>query len=531
MKPQPFVVASALMMAASLTARAQTPGGITSGLVAYFPLDGNANEATGQGINGTLYNVSPTTNRFGLPSGALSFDGASSYVDLGAPAALQFTGDFTVTAWVTFSQGTLNPRIVSYGADCGYELYTDQTSGNRNFGLNLACIKFGGDPTFPPNTWHFVAARREGTNACIFVDGGFLVTNAVVPAPAFSGDLNLGRKSLGGDNFWGGAIDDVRFYSRALSDSEIQQLYAYEETNCIPYCATATAALTNGFVVGATVTDGGYGYTNPPPVRFIGGGGTGANGVAVVSNRVVRAINILNAGLGYTNAPLVVIEPPFIPNPVLSIAPMSFLTVTNLAVGGNYQFQQFTSWYWVNLPLSFTATNNIFTQMVGGVAGSGDYRLALNPVPAQAFATAQVVNGFVVGATVTAGGSGYFTPPAVTINGDAGTNATATASVGGGSVTNIVISSAGIGYTNIVTVQIAPPPAAALPPSVQPMMRLDAASLSPYDNYQIQFKPSIGSTWQNWDGGLFSPTAVTNSQYIFVTNGAGFFRLQYLGTP
>jgi hypothetical protein len=168
-------------------------------------------------------------------------------------------------------------------------------------------------------------------------------------------------------------------------------------------------------------------------------------------------------------------------------------------------------------------------QMVAGVTGSGEYRLALNPVPAQAFATPQVVNGFVVGATVTSGGSGYVTTPAVTIVADGGgSNATAVAEISGGVVTNITITDAGIGYTNTPTVEIAQPPATAVSPTVLPVMRVDSASLSPYDNYQIQFEPVLAGAWSNWDAGLFSPTDVTNSQYLFIRNGVGFFRLQYV---
>jgi len=295
-----------------------------------------------------------------------------------------------------------------------------------------------------------------------------------------------------------------------------------------PFPATASTVLAYGFVVAANITDSGYGYTNTPLVRLIGGGGSGAQAVAVVSNGVVVAVNVLDAGYGYTNAPLVVIEPPFIPNPVLSIAPMSFLSFFNLTLGGNYQLQQSVAWYWTNLPLSFTATDTIYTQMVAGVVGSGDYRLALNPAPAQAFATAQVVNGFVVGATMTSGGSSYVTSPAVTIVGGGGTNATAVSHISGGVVTSISITSAGIGYTNTPTLEVAQPPAVAVSPTVLPVMRVDSANLAPYDNYQIQFEPDLGGTWGNWNGGLFSPTAVTNSQYLFITNGVGFFRLQYV---
>jgi hypothetical protein len=295
-----------------------------------------------------------------------------------------------------------------------------------------------------------------------------------------------------------------------------------------PRTGTGTATMSGVFVVGVNLVDGGSGYTNTPLVRFIGGGGSGAQGFATVSNGVVISITVTDAGYGYTNTPVVVIEPPFISNPVLGIAPMSFLTFSNLTVSGIYQLQQAVAWYWTNRPLNFTATSSIYTQMFAGIVGSGDFRLALNPVPSQAFASAQVVNGFVVGVTVSSGGSGYVTSPTVSITGGHGTNATAVSYLSGGVVTSISITSAGIGYTNTPTVQIAPPPAAAVSPTVLPVMRMDSASLAPYDNYQIQFTPTFGATWGNWNGGLFTPTDVTNSQYLFITNGIGFFRLQYM---
>ena len=295
-----------------------------------------------------------------------------------------------------------------------------------------------------------------------------------------------------------------------------------------PHTATASAVLAYDFVVSANVTDGGYGYTNTPIVRIVGGGGSGAQAVAVMSNGVVIAVNVLDAGYGYTGTPLIVIDPPFIPNPVLGIAPMSSLTFSNLTIGWVYQLQQSVAWYWSNQPVSFTATNAIYAQMVAGVVSSSDYRLVRSPVPTQAFATAEVNYGFVVHSTVTSGGSGYDTSPAVSIVGGGGTNATAVANISGGVVTSITITDAGIGYTNAPTVQIAQPAATTVSPTVLPMMRVDATNLAPYNNYQGQFKPNLGGTWGNWNGGLFSPTGVTNSQYLFITNSIGFFRVSHL---
>lgn len=75
----------------------------------------------------------------------------------------------------------------------------------------------------------------------------------------------------------------------------------------------------------------------------------------------------------------------------------------------------------------------------------------------QAAATASVVSGFVVGATITNAGDAYTSPPLVTISGN-GSGATAEATVSGGTVTEITITSAGSGYTTGATITIAPPP-------------------------------------------------------------------------
>jgi len=133
----------------------------------------------------------------------------------------------------------------------------------------------------------------------------------------------------------------------------------------------------------------------------------------------------------------------------------------------------------------------------------------------------------VVGATVTSGGSGYSASPVVTILSDGGgSNATAIATVSGGAVTAITITSAGIGYTNTPTIIIAPPPATALWPNVAQVMELDFGSLSPYDNYQLEFTPVAGGAWGNL-GIPFTPTSTTSTQYVNVNGELGFFRVRY----
>jgi trimeric autotransporter adhesin len=94
-------------------------------------------------------------------------------------------------------------------------------------------------------------------------------------------------------------------------------------------------------------------------------------------------------------------------------------------------------------------------------SGSGLFKFALvtsTNLSQLATATANLTGTFVTSYTVTYGGSGYVSPPAVTVTGGGGSGATAHAQVSGGAVTGVVADAAGSGYTSAPTVTIARPP-------------------------------------------------------------------------
>lgn len=127
---------------------------------------------------------------------------------------------------------------------------------------------------------------------------------------------------------------------------------------CTPHAAKATATLFNNFVVGATITDTGCGYTNAPTVTISGGGGSGATATATINaNGVVTAVNIISAGSGYTNTPQIIItSPPFVPT--VSIAVSKVLVTGHVQLGFNYVFDASSNLVnWAAATSSFTATN------------------------------------------------------------------------------------------------------------------------------------------------------------------------------
>ncbi len=105
-----IVLTLALILAGG--ARADT----TTGLIGYWPLDGDAVDAGGNGLNGTITgNVTPTTGYAGTPNSAMECDGAAgSYIDLGNGPRFQITGKLTLSAWVLLkSDNTNNCRIIA----------------------------------------------------------------------------------------------------------------------------------------------------------------------------------------------------------------------------------------------------------------------------------------------------------------------------------------------------------------------------------------------------------------------------------
>jgi formylglycine-generating enzyme required for sulfatase activity len=105
---------------------------------------------------------------------------------------------------------------------------------------------------------------------------------------------------------------------------------------------------------------------------------------------------------------------------------------------------------------------------------------------------AQVVNGFVVGITVTDGGAGYVDAPTVTLAGGGGTGATATALVANGAVSQIIVVTAGSGYASAPEVIIsAPTEYTLLEIQMVPLLTIIG---SPGDTNRIEYVNAFGDS-------------------------------------
>ena len=223
---------------------------ITSDLVAWWAFnDGGGNTAvdSASGIDGTLKPGQPDgpTWAVGKIDDCLEFDVAKqNYVECGPHIALDITGSLTLAAWVKkigpwigsggdLRYDTIIYKAISDGSTRAYRLSRDAAANTVGLTVNTVGgeVKIRGATAVNDDEWHHVAGvyDMENTQWFLYVDA---VEDTGSVAASASGNINgsSGQPLLigsdGGDfRYWGGLIDEVRIYARALSAEDIRELY------------------------------------------------------------------------------------------------------------------------------------------------------------------------------------------------------------------------------------------------------------------------------------------------------------------
>ena len=118
---------------------AQVPSYVpTNGLVGWWPFNGNANDESGNGNNGTVNGATLTTDRFGNADKAYSFDGVDDFINVGNPSGL-FNNPYSYSqsAWVFFNDVPANfgsyPIISKRHDNIGNDWATPVFRSSQNF--------------------------------------------------------------------------------------------------------------------------------------------------------------------------------------------------------------------------------------------------------------------------------------------------------------------------------------------------------------------------------------------------------------
>ena len=218
--------------------KAQIP---TKGLVAYYPFNGNANDESGNGKNGTVIGANLSSDRFGNANSAYIFDGNSGterYIssNIGQHDTISFVAWFKSPYPTTYY-----PTIMSYGG--GSNRLAIQIMGNHpiyinngNIGKFSAQSGISGDVWSKTNTadnnWHFIVASFIPNDSIfLYIDHQLKTATAYNSINPTDGSLFIGRQITEPgapqthETHFNGSIDDLRIYNRVLNTTEISSLY------------------------------------------------------------------------------------------------------------------------------------------------------------------------------------------------------------------------------------------------------------------------------------------------------------------
>ncbi len=201
----------------------------TKGLIAYYPFNGNANDESGKGNNGNVQGAILTADRFGKPNSAYYFNGVNAYIFINS--GFNFSNSsFTISVWAK--------RDVKGDYDCIIGQGLGTTNSSLHIGFRDVAMQYKFTFAFYQNDLdvpsqysdlllhNWICSYDVNTNVRKVYRDGVLVASDISTADyAGSGSIYIGLHYIGNPSNFGGSIDDIRIYNRALTDAEIQQLY------------------------------------------------------------------------------------------------------------------------------------------------------------------------------------------------------------------------------------------------------------------------------------------------------------------
>lgn len=220
---------------------------LPTSLVSYYSLDEVSGVRLDSVGSNDLTDNNTVLSAVGINGNAGDFELANSeYLSIsdGAQSGLDLTGDFSISAWVKFESRTAaRMHIVSKWGDVGVELsygFSVTTSQLQVQLWNGATeIETGRDWSTSNGVWyHVVMTYSDSGNVCkLYVDGAQLLTDITCNTGA-QNSTQAFEIGTGAAEAWyfDGLIDEVVVWSKALSSTEVSDLYATGDGYCYSGC-------------------------------------------------------------------------------------------------------------------------------------------------------------------------------------------------------------------------------------------------------------------------------------------------------
>lgn len=211
---------------------------LSNGLVAYYPFNGNAQDESGNGNNGTVNGATLTTDRFGNTNAAYFFS-SNDDINFGSgPSINSFTGNLSISVWIrpeTTNTGSLNAVIAKWTVNQNTDHFGFWMSSSSEPVLGVGHPSYSHSGIYfsyaiPNETWTYITVIWEvGGSHKLYVNGQFeqeiINSNYGVISESTSALLKAGTDES--NRYFDGKIDDIRIYDRSLNNAEILELFNF----------------------------------------------------------------------------------------------------------------------------------------------------------------------------------------------------------------------------------------------------------------------------------------------------------------
>jgi len=220
-----------------------------SNLIAWYPFDSsfyggsNADDATalfnsGQSGDSTAYDgtVSGATYqssggvtdiKAGANSGAFDFDGSNDYISTGINNTV-ISNPLSICAWFDIDSTGRNPIVSNRLGTGTTPHFVFRYFGGANVFIDPGAGAFAiSGPDDGVGAYHHMVFTSDGSTMRLYYDGNPTPVDSRssnVQPFGISQAVDIGRRPSGNEHF-DGALDDVRIYNKALSGSEVSQIY------------------------------------------------------------------------------------------------------------------------------------------------------------------------------------------------------------------------------------------------------------------------------------------------------------------
>jgi len=219
--------------AASLYAQTVPSYVPTNGLVGWWPFNGNANDESGNGNNGTVNGALLTDDRNGNLNSAFYFSSANCATRIDATVNTNsIQNGLTISVWVMrVGNGCAGPRLLEFwpGSDGpGQAQWQWEASTTLGIGSTTSTgFQCKYTPAMKPDSvWTNLTYTNDGQFGKFYQDG---ILDTVLPSqgqPILASNASFGRMNHPAWDAFNGVLDDIGIWNRALSSQEIAVLFS-----------------------------------------------------------------------------------------------------------------------------------------------------------------------------------------------------------------------------------------------------------------------------------------------------------------